>query len=63
MSPLPSGRHCGIAREEELSDEILVSRKGAVATVTFNRPEVRNAISYEMWLELRERARELAADE
>jgi len=46
-----------------LSDEILVSRKGAVATVTFNRPEVRNAISYEMWLELRERARELAADE
>jgi len=45
-----------------LSSEILVNKDGAVATVTFNRPEVRNAISYAMWVELREVARELGAD-
>jgi len=46
-----------------LPDEILVSRDGAVATVTFNRPEVRNAISLSMWAALREAVRELSADE
>ena len=46
-----------------MSDEILVSKDGAVATVTFNRPEVRNAISHGMWVELREVARELSADD
>lgn len=48
--------------EGDLSDDVLVSREGAVATVTFNRPEVRNAISYGMWVDLREVARELSAD-
>ena len=32
--------------------ELLVERGGAVAVVTLNRPEQRNAVSYEMWLRL-----------
>lgn len=46
-----------------MSQEILLSRDDAVATVTFNRPEQRNAISYDMWLELGRLANELSADE
>ena len=49
--------------EGDLSDDVPVSREGSVATVTFNRPEVRNAISYAMWLDLCEIARDLAADD
>ena len=56
------GPRVGPDAEGELSDEILVGKDGAVATVTFNRPEVRNAISYAMWVELREVARRLGAD-
>ena len=33
-------------------DDILIERDGSVATVTFNRPTQRNAISYAGWLEL-----------
>lgn len=43
--------------------EILVERDGAVATVVFNRPEQRNAISFEMWGRLAELARELGGDD
>ncbi len=32
--------------------DILVEQKGAVATVLFNRPKTRNAISLSMWLEI-----------
>ncbi len=32
--------------------EILLEREGAVATLTLNRPEQRNAISYDMWQRL-----------
>lgn len=60
-APARSGTRAG-REERELSDEILVGRDGAVATVTFNRPEVRNAISYGMWVELRDVAGELSAD-
>ena len=35
-----------------MSDHILVERAGAIATVTFNRPEMRNAISLAMWTEI-----------
>ena len=32
--------------------DLLVERSGAIATLTLNRPEQRNAISYDMWLRL-----------
>ena len=35
-----------------MSDDILVQRDAPVATITFNRPAQRNAVSYVMWLEL-----------
>ncbi len=34
------------------ADEILITRDGPVATVTLNRPESHNAISYRMWQRL-----------
>ncbi len=51
-NPLPS-------RERE----ILVERDGAVATLTLNRPEQRNAISYDMWVRLPGLLAELDADD
>lgn len=46
-----------------MSDQILVERDGAIATVTFNRPEVRNAISLAMWTEIAEVTESLAKDD
>lgn len=45
-----------------MAEEILVERRDGVATVTFNRPDQRNAISYDSWLELRRVAEELDRD-
>ena len=45
-----------------MSEDILVSERDGVATVTFNRPRQRNAISYHGWLELRRVALDLDAD-
>ncbi len=45
-----------------MSEEILVGRIGQVATVTFNRPEQRNAITLAMWRELAGIARAIDAD-
>ena len=45
------------------SHHILHSVSGAVATVVLNRPEQRNAISYEMWQELAAIVSELQARE
>jgi enoyl-CoA hydratase/carnithine racemase len=33
-------------------NDILVQQDGAIATVVFNRPRLRNAISYAMWVDL-----------
>ena len=41
---------------------ILVENSGSIATITFNRPDQRNAISYEMWLALGEILGDLEAD-
>ncbi len=46
-----------------MQDPILVEHDGPVATVTFNRPGSRNAISYEMWQMLMDVARGLDADD
>ena len=43
--------------------DILVQRAGALATVVFNRPDVRNAISLAMWAELARVTTELAKDD
>ena len=42
-----------------MPDDILVDRKDGVATVTFNRPDQRNAVDYNGWLELRRIAESL----
>ncbi|MSQ08068.1 MAG: enoyl-CoA hydratase/isomerase family protein [Dehalococcoidia bacterium] len=45
-----------------MSPLILVNTDGPVATVTLNRPEQRNAISYEMWREIGAAASRLSED-
>ncbi|MCH8206553.1 MAG: enoyl-CoA hydratase/isomerase family protein [Chloroflexi bacterium] len=45
-----------------MAEEILVERRDGVATVTFNRPDQRNAVSFDGWLELRRIAEELDRD-
>ncbi|MDH3754782.1 MAG: enoyl-CoA hydratase/isomerase family protein, partial [Acidimicrobiia bacterium] len=44
-------------------DEVQITRDGPVATVTLNRPEVKNAATPEMWDVLREAFREVGYDE
>ena len=45
-----------------MTSPILVDRKGAVATITLNRPGQRNAISYAMWGELSQFLAQLDAE-
>ena len=45
-----------------MDGDILVERADGIATVTFNRPDQRNAISYDGWLDLRRVAEELDGD-
>jgi enoyl-CoA hydratase/carnithine racemase len=45
-----------------MTDEILVQRDGAVATVVLNRPEKLNALTKPMWRRLGEALEELSAD-
>ena len=46
-----------------MADDILLSQENGVATVTFNRPDQRNAISYHGWLELQRIALDLEDDD
>jgi enoyl-CoA hydratase/carnithine racemase len=43
--------------------DLLVQHDGAIATVVFNRPRLRNAISYAMWVELARITEGLVKDE
>jgi enoyl-CoA hydratase/carnithine racemase len=45
-----------------MSDYILLERDPPLATITLNRPQQRNAISYQMWGELSQLLRELDDD-
>ena len=45
-----------------MSDHILLERDPPLATLTLNRPQQRNAISYQMWGELSQILRELDDD-
>ena len=44
------------------SDDIIVGCNDGIATITFNRPDSRNAIDYQGWLHLRQIAHSLADD-
>jgi enoyl-CoA hydratase len=44
-------------------DEVLVSRDGAIVTLTFNRPEARNAMTWGMYQRLYEVCEEVDADD
>jgi enoyl-CoA hydratase/carnithine racemase len=46
-----------------MSDQILVEHDGAIATVVFNRPKMRNAISLAMWAEIASLTEQLARDD
>ena len=46
-----------------MSEHILVEQDGGIATVVFNRPKVRNAISLAMWSEIAEIAGRLGKDD
>ena len=46
-----------------MSDEILVERDGGIATVVFNRPKMRNAVSLAMWGEIANVTEGLAKDD
>ena len=45
-----------------MTDELLVERSGAMATITINRPDQRNAISYDLWGQFPTVLAELDAD-
>ena len=45
-----------------MSNEILLEHRDGIATVIFNRPAQRNAISYDMWVELKSIAEDLEAN-
>ena len=46
-----------------MTSDILFEQRDGVATVTFNRPDRRNAITYDGWKQLRGIAEEVAADD
>ena len=46
-----------------MADDIVLERRDGIATITLNRPDQRNAIDYEGWLELGRVAEALAADD
>jgi enoyl-CoA hydratase/carnithine racemase len=48
---------------EVSKDEVLVSRDGAIVTLTFNRPEARNAMTWGMYQRLYEVCEEVDADD
>lgn len=45
------------------ADELLFERRGTTALVTFNRPQVRNAMTFAMYEALYERCEEVDADD
>ena len=45
------------------SDQVLVARDGPVVTLTFNRPEARNAMTWHMYQRLHDTCEEVDADD
>src|SRR6266567_3240411 len=52
-----------VAAETPEQSEVLVDRKDAVVTLTFNRPEARNAMTWHMYERLYQTAEEVDADD
>ena len=52
-----------MATETPKPSEVLVHREGAVVTLTFNRPEARNAMTWNMYERLHQTAEEVDADD
>jgi len=52
-----------VATETPEQSEVLVTREGAVVTLTFNRPEARNALTWNMYERLYEACEEVDADD
>jgi enoyl-CoA hydratase/carnithine racemase len=50
-------------KTEVSKDEVLVARDGAIVTLTFNRPEARNAMTWGMYQRLYEVCEEVDADD
>ena len=46
-----------------MSDHILVERADGIATVTINRPKMRNAVSLAMWTAIGQETQALAKDD
>ena len=46
-----------------MSDHILVERADGIATVTINRPKMRNAVSLAMWTAIGQETQVLAKDD
>ena len=46
-----------------MTTDILFERRDGIATVTFNRPERRNAVTYDGWQQLSRIAEEIASDD
>jgi len=47
----------------QASDQVLVKRDGPIVTLTFNRPEARNAMTWEMYQRLYDTCEEVDADD
>jgi enoyl-CoA hydratase/carnithine racemase len=47
----------------DIASEVLVARDGPILTLTFNRPEARNAMTWNMYQRLYEVCEEVDADE
>ena len=52
-----------MAHQAEDSSEVLVTREGPVVTLTFNRPEARNALTWNMYERLYQACEEVDADD
>jgi enoyl-CoA hydratase len=50
------------ARADELADELIVETRGSVRWITFNRPQARNALTWNMYSRLEAACHEVNAD-
>jgi len=52
-----------LADQAQDSSEVLITREGSVVTLTFNRPEARNALTWNMYERLYQACEEVDADD
>src|SRR3990170_8345688 len=64
MEPRPASRgRMGSVNTPDPSHEVLVTRDGPIVTLTFNRPEARNAMTWGMYERLYQACEEVDADD